>query len=220
MLSFQKINIITGHYGCGKTNLSINIALWLAKQGEKVTVIDLDIVNPYFRTYDYKDLFEQNDIEIIAPNFASTNLDIPSLPGSIQSHLRSDGRTLVIDVGGDDAGAIALGQYAPLIQQQEYEMLYVFNPYRYLTQDPEEAAVLLREIEQASRLCVTGLVNNANLGVQTTAQTVEQSLGFGQKLSGLTGLPVRFVSCVQQHGVQINGVDVFPIETYIQSYGE
>lgn len=217
MVTFEKVLIITGHYGCGKTNLAVNIALDLAKQGKPVTVVDLDIVNPYFRTYDFKELFEQKGIEVIAPNFAATNLDIPSLPGSIQGLFLKDDRYLVIDVGGDDAGAIALGQYAALIQKRPYEMLYVFNPNRYLTANPEEAAGLLRGIEGASRVRATGLVNNANLGEQTTAQTVMESLGYGRELSGLTGLPIKFLACANSHTVKIEGLDVFEIDVHVKT---
>ena len=131
MINFQKLIVITGHYGCGKTNLAVNLALYLADQGERVTIVDLDIVNPYFRTNDCKDLFEERGIELIATNFASTNLDVPSLPGTIPAKIRMGDSTVILDVGGDDAGAVALGQYASLIEEREYEMLYVYNPFRF-----------------------------------------------------------------------------------------
>ena len=130
MINFQKIIIITGHYGCGKTNLAVNLALHLADGGEQVTIMDLDIVNPYFRTNDCKELFEERGIELVAANFASTNLDVPSLPGSVASKIRMGDGTIILDVGGDDAGAVALGQYAALIEEKGYEMLYVYNPFQ------------------------------------------------------------------------------------------
>lgn len=216
MAEFQKIVIITGHYGCGKTNLAVNIALYLSKRGEEVAVVDLDIVNPYFRTYDCKELFDKHNIKVLAPNFASTNLDIPSLPGSIYGQIRMNDGYLVLDVGGDDAGAVALGQYVAVLEEKGYEMLYVYNSFRYLTANPEETAQSLRDIEAASRLKVTGLVNNANLGPLTTKETVQQGIPFGRELSKQTGLPVKFTSCAKELAIDENGVDVFPLELYIK----
>ena len=217
-LNFKKVTVITGHYGCGKTNLAVNLALFFAKQGEPVTVIDLDIVNPYYRTNDFKDLFDEYGIHTLAPNFASTNLDVPSLPGSIQGLLRTgNGGRIIMDVGGDDAGAVALGQYRRLIMSQDYEMLYLFNPYRLLTATPEEAAAVMREVEYASRMRVTGLVNTANLGPCTTKETVAESLLYGEKLSELTGLPVRFLACAPENIPDTTKLDCFPVEVYVNA---
>ena len=216
MINFQKIIIITGHYGCGKTNLAVNLALHLADGGEQVTIMDLDIVNPYFRTNDCKELFEERGIELVAANFASTNLDVPSLPGSVASKIRMGDGTIILDVGGDDAGAVALGQYAALIEEKGYEMLYVYNPFRFLTAEPEETAESLRSIEAASRLKATALVNNANLGPLTTPEVVERGLTFGKQLSEVTGLPVKFTACVKGNEIQKNGTDIFPMELYLK----
>ena len=216
MINFQKLIVITGHYGCGKTNLAVNLALYLADQGERVTRVDLDIVNPYFRTNDCKDLFEERGIELIATNFASTNLDVPSLPGTIPAKIRMGDSTVILDVGGDDAGAVALGQYASLIEEREYEMLYVYNPFRFLTAEPEETVESLRSIETASRLKVTALINNANLGPLTTPDVVERGLDFGKRMKELTGLPVKFTAGTKENIVQINGADIFPMELYLK----
>ncbi len=216
MINFRKIIVITGHYGCGKTNLAVNLALHLAGRGEQVTVMDLDIVNPYFRTNDCKGLFEGRGIELVAANFASTNLDVPSLPGSVAAKIRMGGGSLILDVGGDDAGAVALGQYAAMIAEKEYEMLYVYNPFRLLTAEPDAAVQSLREIEAASRLKTAALVNNANLGPLTTPETVESGLAFGRRMTELTGLPVKFTACTKGNEPATGGGDIFPMELYLK----
>lgn len=141
MFKCKKFTIIYGHYGCGKTNLSLNLALMLAREGNPVTLVDLDIVNPYFRSSDYKGLFEGLDVEVVSPQFAGTNLDLPSLPAEIYSVFNQAGRYVIMDIGGDDAGAYALGRFAGQIESlADYEAYYVVNKYRALTQSPQEAA--------------------------------------------------------------------------------
>ena len=138
--------VVTGHYGSGKTNLSVNLAMDLRAQGEKVVVVDLDIVNPYFRTADFVELFGSQGIEVINPEFANTNLDLPVVNPKIYSAFNQPDSYVIFDVGGDDDGAIALGQYAHLFSQHAYSMLYVVNRYRHVDPDVEEAVGLLRWI--------------------------------------------------------------------------
>jgi len=215
-MKFKKIVIITGHYGCGKTNIAVNLALALAKEGEPVTIVDLDIVNPYYRTNDCREILDNHGVEVLAANFASTNLDVPSLPASIPAKIRMGQGTLILDVGGDDAGAIALGQYASMIAEREYDLFYVYNPYRYLTAEPEETVGSLRDIEAASRLKATALVNNANLGPLTTRETVKSGLDFGRRMTELTGLPVAFTACEEKNDPQTEGAVIVPMELYIR----
>ena len=143
--------IVTGHYGCGKTNLSLNLAIDAAKAGEKVTIVDMDLVNPYFRVSDYRALLEGYGIEVITPVFGATNLDIPSLPASMYSIFDREGRTIV-DVGGDDVGSTVLGRFRPQLMKTDYDMLYVINRFRSLTVTAQEAVEILHEIEQVSSL--------------------------------------------------------------------
>ena len=196
-MELSKLTVVTGHYGSGKTNFSVNAALGIAAKGGKCTVIDLDIVNPYFRTADFGDMFRSRGIELFAPVYANTNLDIPSLNIPLESIL-ADGGYVVIDVGGDDEGAKALGRYAPLISGfADKQMLYVINKFRYLTKEPADAAQVMLEIEQSSGLRHTGLVNNSSLGAETTADTVRSSLGFAEEVSKLTGLPIAATCAVE-----------------------
>lgn len=215
MRDIKKISIITGHYGSGKTNVSVNLALSLKSEGKKVVVIDLDIVNPYFRTADFKELLEEKGIEVITPIYANTNLDIPALPASISAALEQDEKYVVIDVGGDDAGAIALGRYAKILANRDYDMYYVINAYRYMTKNSAEATELLREIEDAARIKGTKLINNSNLGKLTTLESVSRSTEFADEVSKLTKLPVAF-TCIK-NDVDCKSEDFFPCEIFVKS---
>jgi len=184
-----RISIITGHFGAGKTNFAVNYALWLKNQGKSVTIADLDIVNPYFRTADFGQLFADSGITLAVSDFANSSLDIPSVRLNVQGALGESDR-LIIDVGGDADGAKALGRFNEIIADFKYEMLYVVNCYRCLTQTATEAVTLMRSIESASGLKCTAIVNNSNLGRETTAQIVAESLPFADEVSELTGLPL------------------------------
>ena len=128
---------------------------------------DLDIVNPYFRSSEYGGLLEEHGVRLIAPVFAGTTLDTPALPPELYSIFEPQTGRVFIDAGGDDAGVTALGGLHGQLEETGYQMLYVINRYRVLSQTPEEAAALLGEIEAASRLKATALVNNSHLGVET-----------------------------------------------------
>lgn len=187
-----RITVICGHYGCGKTNLTLNLALEAAGEGGPVTVADLDIVNPYFRSSEYGGLLESHGVRLIAPVFAGTTLDTPTLPPELYSIFEPAAGRVFIDAGGDDAGVTALGGLHSLLEEAGYEMLYVINRYRVLSQTPEEAVALLGEIEAASRLKATALVNNSHLGVETTLETLLGGLDFAHKTAQLTGLPLLY----------------------------
>lgn len=187
----ERVTVVYGHYGTGKTNLSLNLAIDCAESGEEVTLIDMDVVNPYFRSSDHSKELESMGIRVIGPNFANSNLDTPSLPASIRDAILEDPR-VIIDVGGDDAGATALGVYRRQLESVDPEVIYVINRYRSQTTSPEEAATLLREIESASGIRATGIVNNSHLKQLTGSGTIEGSIPFAEDVSRLTGLPIRF----------------------------
>ena len=188
----KRITVVCGHYGCGKTNLTLNLALEAAGEGRPVTVVDLDIVNPYFRSSEYGELLGEKGVRLIAPVFANTTLDTPTLPPEIYSVFEPQAGRVFLDAGGDDAGVTALGGLHALLEEAGYDMLYVINRYRVLSQTPEETAALLGEIQAASRLRATGLVNNSHLGVETTLETLERALPFARKTAELTHLPLLY----------------------------
>lgn len=192
MDSKQRITIICGHYGCGKTNLTLNLALERAALGQPVTVVDLDIVNPYFRSSEYRSLLEGQGVRLISPVFAGTTLDTPILPPEVSSIFDEAAGQVFIDAGGDDAGVTALGGLHARLEESGYSMLYVVNRYRALSQTAGEAAALLGEIEHACRLRATGIVNNSHLGVETKLADLERALPFAQEAARLTGLPLLY----------------------------
>ncbi|MCH5207638.1 MAG: cobalamin biosynthesis protein CobQ [Oscillospiraceae bacterium] len=213
----KKITVVTGHYGSGKTNLSVNLAVKARSNASKnAAVVDLDIVNPYFRAADFRELFEKSGITFIAPDFANTNLDIPSLQFDL-ARLAESYDNLIVDVGGDDAGAFALGRFSGELNAYcDVEMLYVINQRRFLTQTAEEAVELMYEIERASRMKHTAIVNNTNLGIETTAQIIEQSEGFALEVSRKTGLPIKFTACSEELCEQVNAKNILPIKIYVR----
>ena len=213
---FNDIIIICGHYGCGKTNLALNMAADFSAKGEQVTLIDLDIVNPYFRSSDYADYIKEHNIELIAPTFAHSNLDLPALPAEMYSIFTRKGRR-IIDVGGDDVGATALGRFAPQLNNVGYTMLYVVNKYRIQSSTPEEACELLGEIEQASRLKADYVVNNSHLMEFTNAETIADSAKFAAETARLLGLPVAFTSAEKNIAAQLDAEDnIYPVEIIVK----
>lgn len=213
----KKITIVTGHYGSGKTNFSVNLAVRAAQEGKSAAIVDLDIVNPYFRTADFKPLFEEKGIKLIAPDFANSNLDIPSIQFDVvQLAMTED--CLIIDVGGDDAGATALGRYAEALEpfKDDIEMVYVINQRRYLTHIPDEAVSLMYEIEAAAHMKHSAIVNNTNLGSETTAEIVESSRKFAQDCSAATGLPVMYTVYPEDCGDIPDTGDAFTAKIYVR----
>ncbi len=215
-MELKKLTIITGHYGSGKTNVSVNLALAAAKQGRKCTVVDLDIVNPYFRTADFEELFSKNGITLKAPMYANSNLDIPALNISIKSIL-DENDCVIIDVGGDDEGAKALGRYAKVIKEcADKEMLYVINKCRYLTKEPEEALELMREIEAAGGVECTGIINNTNLGAETTAEILSGSQEYAREVAKKAGLPVVITTGKAEYLTNVTD-NPMPAEIYVKT---
>ena len=190
-MKHKRLTLFAGHYGSGKTNIAVNYALHLAKEGKPVCIADLDIVNPYFRTADSRQELESAGVELISPRFANSNVDLPALPAQAYKLVQDKHCYGIMDIGGDDRGAYALGRYVPYMKQEkDYRMVYVANCYRPLTRTAAEALEVMREIEEACGLAFTDIVNNSNLASETDVQAVLDSRGFIQELSKLSGLPV------------------------------
>lgn len=194
-MNISRVTLFAGHYGSGKTNIAVNYAKYLAALSYPVTIADLDIVNPYFRTKDSEAELAACGIRLICPTYANTNLDLPALPAQMYDIIRERDRFAVLDIGGDDRGAYALGRYAPeILEENRYEMLFVANFYRPLTETAADALEVMREIECACGMRFTALVNNSNLGEETTAQTVLETQSKIERLSGMSGLPVKMTT--------------------------
>ncbi len=208
--------IVCGHYGAGKTNLTVNLALAAAQSGEAVSVIDMDVVNPYFRTADFQELFREAGIRLIAPIYANTNLDLPVLPPSVGAAIREKTGRLFLDVGGDDDGAVALGGFSTLLEERGYSMLYVVNSRRELEPEPGEEAALLQRIQTASRLKVTHLVNNTDLGPETTPEVLRQSLPYLEEVSKRTGVPVLGAAAEERLAPYLEAEGLLPVRVYVK----
>lgn len=209
------MTLFAGHYGSGKTNIAVNYALMLAGEGKKVCIGDLDIVNPYFRTKDSWELLKAANIDLISPQYANTNVDLPALPAEAYRLVQDRQTYAVADIGGDDRGAYALGRYVPAIkQEQDYRMIFVANFCRPLTRTPEDALEVMGEIEAACGLSFTHIVNNTNLGPETTGQTLLDSADYVNQLSQLSGLPILFHSAETRVARELAGKleNIFPLQ--------
>ena len=192
----KRLTLFAGHYGSGKTNIALNYAFNLRKQGFDTVIADIDTVNPYFRTKDSAKELEDAGIELIASEFAGSNVDLPALPAAMYDIIFQSNKHAVIDIGGDDRGAFALGRYTPeILRENNYNMLMVINMYRPLTSTPEDTIEILKEIESASGIPFNGLVNNSNLGPSTDVETIAASLPYAKKVSELSGLPIVATGC-------------------------
>ncbi len=215
MKNNKRVTLFSGHYGSGKTNVAVNYALSLRTSGQEVTIADLDIVNPYFRTEDSRTRLEQAGIRLICSAYANTNLDIPALPQDLYAVTDDKGSRAIVDVGGDDRGALALGRIAPaLLEENDYEMLMVVNCYRPLTPDASSTIEVMREIETAGKIKFTGIVNNSNLGNETTASDVLNSVPYAEEIARETGLPILFTSVHWRLQGELEGKieNLFPLD--------
>lgn len=191
MHEYKRLTLLCGHYGSGKTNIAVNMAMDLRRRKERVAVADLDIVNPYFRTKDSSDDFSHAGIRLICSSFANSNLDLPAMPQDLYAITDDKNLSVILDIGGDDRGALALGRIAPAVMQEnDYEMLMVINGRRPLTPDAESTVEVMREIECACGIGFTGIINNTNLGEETTADVVLGSIPYAEATAKLSGLPL------------------------------
>ena len=218
-MTTKRLTILCGHYGSGKTNVAVNLAFKLREQHERVTVADLDIVNPYFRTKDSMKEFDERDIRLICSPYANSNVDIPALPQELYSVTDDKGQTVVLDIGGDDRGALALGRIAPQIKAEgDYAMLMVINRFRPLTPDVSSTIEVMREIEFSCKMSFTGIVNNSNIGEETTVDTVANSFDYAEEISAKTGLPVVMTTVDKRIYPQIKEIqkNAMPLTLYVR----
>ena len=202
-LNYKRLTIISGHYGSGKTNIAVNIAKELAQTKKNVALADLDIVNPYFRSKDSEREPEEKGIRLICSLYANSNVDIPALPQEIYALTDDKSLTAVLDIGGDDRGALVLGRLADAIKNEnDYEMLMVVNKFRPETKDADSAIEIMREIEFASKIKFTGIINNSNLGAETDENLILSSFSYAEEIAKKTGIPV--VMTTVNEDVKIN----------------
>lgn len=210
----KRLTLLCGHYGSGKTNVSVNLALHLVKERQNVALADLDIVNPYFRAKDSVEELEAAGIRMICSAYANSNVDLPAMPQEIYAITDDRSLSVVLDIGGDDRGALALGRLAPkILEENDYEMLAVINRYRPLTPDAPSTVEVLREIEAACGIPFTGLVHNSNLGEESTPELLLSSRGYAEEVSRLMGIPVVMTAVGEDlyPALQDKIPDLFPL---------
>ena len=211
----KRITILCGSYGSGKTELSLNLAMESARN-QATVLVDLDIVNPYFRSSEKREMLESSGIKVLAPTFADTSVDVPSLPAEIASVFLEKDKKIIFDVGGDDTGAVALGRYRKYFLEDDYEMLMVINVFRPFTSRPEDIAELAGLISARSRLSFSALINNSNVGLLTEKDNIEHGITVVEKASELLSLPVRAVLADKNIISKLGLSDVTPITTYMR----
>lgn len=190
----KRITVLFGNYGSGKTELSLNIALKLAKEYSDVSLIDFDIVNPYFRSSEHTPMLKEKGIRVIAPVYANTGVDLPSLPPDIYTAFQ--GGHAVFDCGGDPVGAAALGSLKGQFDanRDQVEALFVINTNRPFQRDAQQLAESISRIQHSARLNADGLVLNNNLGSGSAGDELAEGLPIVQELSERIGIPIRYVS--------------------------
>ena len=211
-MEHKRLTLFAGHYGSGKTNIAVNYAMLLADEGKKVCIADLDIVNPYFRTKDSERELTEKGITLISPRYANTNVDLPALPAESYRLVQDKSVYGVMDIGGDDRGAYALGRFAEAIKAEgDYRMAFVINRHRPLTSTVEDTVEIMREIEAASGIRFNCIVNNSNIGTETTCATVLESVEYAEAVSLETGLPIWFHAVEKNIVEEISGLPVLPL---------
>lgn len=213
LIIMKRLNIVTGHFGSGKTEFALNLAM---QNTEKTTIVDMDTVNPYFRTADAEEVLKKQGIGVIVPRFANTNVDIPALPSEIFSVFVNKEQNVIFDVGGDEDGALCLGQFNRQFTEEPYDMFFVINERRPLTKDVQGVIEILREVELASRLRVTKLVNATNLGKETTVEIILEGQKLVEEVSRETGIPVGFTAV--KKGIEVSVQNpIMQLELFIKA---
>jgi len=194
----KRIAVFTGHFGSGKTEVAVNYALRSAEMGKKTAIVDLDIVNPFFRTADVKDRLEEKGIKVITPVYANTNVDVPSLPAEISGMFEDKSYNVVLDVGGDDLGARAVSRYRDQIIREDYIHYFVVNIRRAMTRTKDEIIEMLLEIQNSAGINVDMLVNNATLLGASTPELLEEASAVLDAVSAELSIPVGFISGMEE----------------------
>lgn len=216
MLFPHRLTIVTGHYGTGKTEFSVNLALALAREHPDVTLADLDIVNPYFRSRERKALLAQHGVTLISSSQACTDADVPSLPPQLLGLLDDPSRRGVLDIGGDPVGARVLARFRPRIAKEDHQLLFVLNANRPEVRQRDDAIRYLRSIEAVTGLSCTGIVNNTHLCGETTAEDIRKGAVLAAAVSEETGIPLLCHTALETLAGELEDLPLFPIRIYMK----
>lgn len=208
----HRLTLVTGHYGTGKTEFSVNLALAFAAEGARTALADLDIVNPYFRSREQRCLLEAAGVRLIAAAQALADADVPALPAELHALLEDRTVRGVLDIGGDPSGARVLARYRARILKEDYQLLYVVNARRPEVRTAERSVEYLRGIEAVTGLRCTGLVNNTHLCGETAPEDVREGAALAEETSRLAGVPVVCHAAEARFQDQLRDLPLFPIE--------
>jgi len=203
----KRIKIFVGGFGSGKTEIAINYSIYCRKNYTKVAIVDLDIVNPYFRTREARDALNLKGVEVVAPEGKLTYTDVPLISPEIKGLIQNPDYCLILDVGGDDVGSVVLGNFRNIIQDFGYEMLLVVNPYRPFARGVPQIKQMAQEIENRSRLKISGIISNPNLSRQTDEKIIKQGHILAKQASQKLNLPIKFICMDEQFSQKIKQED-------------
>lgn len=216
----KRLVIVTGHYGSGKTEFSVNLAIDLKKSSEKVSIADLDIVNTYFRTRERGEFLESLGIHVCDSSIKASSLDLPAIPAEVMGIIQDKSVKAVLDIGGDAVGARVLARFAHLVKRVEHDLLFVINANRPETQNTEDVIEYIRAIEETSGLKVTGLVNTTHLLKDTSVEDVVRGHNLAKEVSNAAGIPIAYEVAIESVANQINDEEIkeklFPIKMYMR----
>lgn len=219
MLNDKRIKIVSGHYGSGKTEFSINYAVKLAQMGKKTAIADLDVVNLYFRTRDREDILEDMGITIIGSSVSSPSLDIPSISSKVYNLLKNESYEIILDLGGNPQGARVMGRYQELLKDGDYDMFFILNANRPETQKVEDVLVFMERIQDIARLRFTGIVNNTHMLKTTSLEDILKGYRLAKEVSNFTGIPIKYnaglESLIKSIDMDLEG-ELFPIKLYMR----
>lgn len=219
ILDDKRIRIIVGHYGSGKTEFSINYAVKLRQMRKKVALVDLDVVNLYFRSREKAEELTNLGIRVIGSSLKGSGVDIPAISAEIYSPIQDESYDTVLDVGGDPAGARTLGMYSQYFVEGKYDMFFVLNANRPETQTVEKSMEYLRKIEDTARVKVTGIVNNTHMLKSTTYEDVLKGQTLAERLSEKLDIPIKYVVALENVArdlpTDLKG-EIFPIKLYMR----
>ena len=223
----KKMYVLIGNYGSGKTELALNFAIKAAERGERTELLDLDMVNTYFRLTERGKMTRMKEIRLVSPNFACSGIETLSVPAEVASAFAMDWDTVVFDVGGDPTGANALGRYYQdfmALEEGALEVLNVVNTRRPLAGTVEKIVKLQQDMERYSRLKITGMINNTTLSTATSEADLRDGYEIIKQVSIETGKPVLYTSgkkefldkfLAEGHDPQYIGTPI-AIDTYMQ----
>lgn len=213
----KQITIISGHYGTGKTEFAVNLAFAMARDGRKTALADLDIVNPYFRSYERSLELEREGITVyVTSNFGKA--DIPALPPDIMAIFVNRQQQSIIDLGGDPVGARLLGYYQPQLDRIDFDFWFVINQNRVENGTIDKVMRYLQLTEAASKQQITGIVNNTHLGEETTVDVILSGDEFAANVAKAINLPLIYTVAERKFEEELKGRlngSFFPIDRYM-----